>query len=80
GLFQPKDFLKQYDFDLFFYESLPLFNELTAKFSVDYLTYEKLYVLYNLSFYYKAKSSAVVFSNLELVFYNRLQNRLIDLL
>jgi hypothetical protein len=80
GLFQPKDFLKQYDFDLFFYESLPLFNELTAKFSVDYLTYEKLYVLYNLSFYYKAKSSAVVFSNLELVYYNRLQNRLIDLL
>jgi hypothetical protein len=80
GLFQPKDFLKQYDFDLFFYESLPLFNELTTKFSVDYLTYEKLYVLYNLSFYYKAKSSAVVFSNLELVYYNRLQNRLIDLL
>lgn len=79
-LFHPKDFLKQYDFDLFFYESLPLFNELTNKFSIDYVTYEKLYVLYNLSFYFKAKSSAVVFSHLELVYYNRLQNRLIDLL
>jgi len=79
GLFQPNDFLKQYDFDLFFYESLPLFNELTSKFSIDYLTYEKLYVLYNLSFYYKAKSSAAVFSNLELVYYNRLQTRLLSL-
>jgi hypothetical protein len=79
GLFQPKDFLKQYDFDLFFYQALPLFNEMIAKFSVDYVAYERLYVLYNLSFYYKAKSSAVVFSNIELEYYNRLQNRLIDL-
>jgi len=79
GLFQPKDFLKQYDFDLFYYQSLPLFNEMIAKFDIDYNTYEKLYVLYNLSFYFKAKSSAVTFSNIELVYYNRLQDRLVDL-
>lgn len=80
GLFQPNDFLKQYDFDLFFYNALPLYNEMISKFDIDYKTYEKLYVLYNLSFYFKAKSSAVTFSTIELVYYNRLQNRLIDLL
>ena len=80
GLFQPNDFLKQYDFDLFFYNALPLYNEMIAKFDIDYKLYEKLYVLYNLSFYFKAKSAAVSFSNIELVYYNRLQNRLIDLL
>ena len=50
-----------------------------AKFDIDYNTYEKLYVLYNLSFYFKAKSAAVTFSNIELVYYNRLQDRLVDL-
>ncbi|MFM7016999.1 MAG: hypothetical protein ACKOX3_11800 [Bacteroidota bacterium] len=79
GLYQPADFMKQYDFDLFFYNSLPLYNEMISKFEIDYKRYEQLYVLYNLSFYYAAKSSAVSFSQVELIYYNRLQNRLFDL-
>jgi len=79
GLYQPTDFIKQYDFDLFFYNSLPLYNQLIEKFEIDYNLYEQLYVLYNLSFYYKSKSAAISFSNAELVYYNRLQNRLIEL-
>lgn len=79
NLYQPCDFIKQYDFDLFFYQALPLYNEMLSKFEIDFQLYERLYVLYNLSFYYKGKSAAIQFTNVELVYYNRLQNRLVDL-
>jgi hypothetical protein len=79
GVYYPTDFAKQYDFDILFYQALPLYNEMINKFAIDFELNEKIYVLYNLSFYYKGKAAAINFSNVELVYYSRLQTRLTDL-
>ncbi len=79
GVYYPTDFAKQYNFDSLFYQALPLYKEMINKFAIDFELNEKIYVLYNLSFYYKGKAAALNFSDVELVYYSRLQSRLIDL-